>query len=184
MRTDALGLPITLDLEGARALIIGPDDDERRRKQLLLEDAGAIIEALTPDHFSDEKIGNARVVMVSAHDTALTARVAAAARARGALVWCSDAPEHSDFAMPAIARLGRARIAVATGGGAPALAKRMREQLEAALDNPRFRRFVDELAALREQLEGADFETKRAELTKAIEGFVLELGVRYPDWLK
>ena len=184
MRADALGLPITLDLEGARALLIGPDDDERKRKQLLLEDAGAALELIAPSDFSDDKIAGAKLVMVSARDTDLAERVAVAARAAGALVWCSDAPAHSDFAMPAIARLGGARIAVSTGGGAPALAKRMREQLEAALDNPQFRRFVDELAEMRRELEASDSDTRRELLTQAIAEFELLLSVRYPDWLK
>jgi precorrin-2 dehydrogenase/sirohydrochlorin ferrochelatase len=86
--------------------------------------------------------------------------------------------------MPAIARLGRARLAVSTGGGAPALAKRMREQLEAALDNPRFRQFVDALAELRQELDDPDFETRREKLTQAIDQFELVLSVRYPDWVK
>jgi siroheme synthase (precorrin-2 oxidase/ferrochelatase) len=88
--------------------------------------------------------------------------------------------------MPAIARLGRARLAVSTGGGAPALAKRMREQLEAALDNPRFRHFVAELAELRDTLQTSedDFDARREQLTRALDGFELEIRVRYPDWLK
>jgi siroheme synthase (precorrin-2 oxidase/ferrochelatase) len=75
---------------------------------------------------------------------------------------------------------------VATGGGAPALAKRMREQLEAALDNPRFRQFVDELAELRDELQAGepDFEARREQLTRALDTFALTISVRYPDWLK
>lgn len=185
MRADALGLPITLDVEGARALLIGPDDDERRRKQLLLEDAGAQLELIDPADFSDEKIAGAKLVMVSARDPALVARVAPLARAAGALVWCSDAPACSDFAMPAIARLGRVRIAVSTSGGAPALAKRMREQLEAALDNPRFKQLVDQLAELRDELQSSnpDFDARREILTKAIDQLELSVSVRYPEGL-
>jgi siroheme synthase-like protein len=186
MRTEALGLPITLDLEGALAVLIGPDDDERRQKQQLLEDAGATLAIVTPEDYSDDKLAGARVVMLSARDAQLAARVAAVAHAVGALVWCSDAPAASDFAMPAIARLGRARIAVSTGGGAPALARRMRAELEAALDQPRFRDFVDKLAELRDELQAGepDFDARREQLTDAIAGFALEISVRYPSWVK
>ena len=184
MRVDALGLPITLDLEGARVVLIGPDDDERRRKQTFVEEAGADLVLVLPDDFSDDKVDGARLVMVTARLPELVARVAVAVRATNALLWCNDAPAYSDFAMPAIARLGRARIAVSTGGAAPALARRIREQLETALDNDTFKHFVDELAKIRDQLSVIDFEERRELLAEAIEDFELGLSLRYPDWLK
>jgi precorrin-2 dehydrogenase/sirohydrochlorin ferrochelatase len=87
--------------------------------------------------------------------------------------------------MPAIARLGAARIAISTSGGSPALSSRMREAFEAALDGE-FACFVDELAALRERLkkDEPDPVRRRAELQRALDGFELELRVRYPDWFR
>lgn len=186
MRVEALGLPITLDLENARALLIGDDDEERARKQLLLDDAGAQLVVLAPAQFDDDALDGARLVMVTARDAALAARVSAAARARRVLVWCSDDPARSDFAMPAIARLGRARIATSTAGSAPALARRIRLQLEAALDTPELARFVAALGTLRETLQRdqPDFEARREALTRAVADFELTIAVRYPDWLK
>jgi siroheme synthase-like protein len=184
MRAESLGLPITLDLEGARVLLVG-DDEDATRKLALLRDAGADVVQVAPASFADDDADGARVVMLTAHDFALAVRVAAAARARGALVWCSDAPEHSDFAMPAVARLGQARFAIATGGGSPALAARIRVAVEEQLGDA-FGRFVAALADLRArvQREEPDFERRRARLTEALDGFALELRARYPDWFR
>lgn len=182
MRVDALGLPITLDVAAMPVLLIG-DDADATRKRALLDEAGAIVTQLAPTAFTDGAADGARLVLMTTHDAALAARVFAAARARGALVWCADAPEQSDFAMPAVARLGHARIAIATGGSAPALASRLRATLEEAL-GARFGRFVAALAELRArvQREEPDFDRRRARLTDALDGFVVEVRARYPDW--
>lgn len=186
MRVDALGLPITLDLEGARAIVIGDDDEERARKLGFLDDAGAQIQTLLPAQFSDDKIDGARIVLFTRRDSALAAKVALAARKRGALVWCSDEPGYSDFAMPAIARVGRARIAVSTGGSAPSLARRMREALEEALGDGYFAHFLERLAALRVELqrEVDNADERKEQLARAVEQFALTISVRYPDWLR
>ncbi len=184
MRADALGLPITLDVEGARVVIVGEGEDAERKRALVAESGGAV-ELIAADAFTNELLDGARVALVCAHDAALAARVAEAARARGVLVWCSDDPAHSDFAMPAVARLGQARIAVATGGGAPALASRLRAAIEEQLGEA-FARFVAELAELRArvQREEPDFERRRARLAQALDGFVVELRARYPGWFR
>jgi precorrin-2 dehydrogenase / sirohydrochlorin ferrochelatase len=185
MRADALGLPITIDVEGARVVIIGDDDDERARKLSLLKDAGADVMLVAADDFDDDLVDGAKLVMLTNRDAALAAHVSSAARSAGALVWCSDEPEHCDFAMPAIARLGQAQIATATGGSAPALASRLRAEFEAQLGD-RFAAFVAELAKLREavQRDEPDQEIRRTRLNAALDGFQLVLRVQYPEWLK
>jgi siroheme synthase-like protein len=182
MRADDRGFPITLDLSGARALLVGTDDDATRKRSLL-EDAGAIVSQVAPAAFTDAAADGARVVLYTGHDPALSARIFAAAHARGALCWCADAPEHSDFAMPAVARLGQARFAIATGGGAPALASRLRATVEEQLGDE-FATFVTALAELRTrvQSEEPDFARRRDRLTSALEGFTLEIRAHYPDW--
>lgn len=182
MRADALGLPITLDVEGARVIVVG-DDEDAARKQTLAREAGADVTALPPDAFADAALDGARLVLYTGHDAALAARISQAARQRGALVWCSDDPARSDFAMPALARLGLARLAITTAGAAPALASRVRQALEAGLGET-FARFVAALGALRAEVQRdePDFARRRARLTAALDGFVLEVRARYPDW--
>ena len=126
-----LGFPITLDVEGQAVLVVG-DDADAARKRALLEDAGARVTQLAADDFVDAAVDGARLVMCSAREPALAARVSAAARARGVPVWCSDDPERSDFAMPAVAQLGPVRLAVSTSGGSPTLAGKLRADLREA----------------------------------------------------
>lgn len=56
--------------------------------------------------------------------------VANAARDQGALVNVVDNPSLSDFTLPATVRRGGLLLTVSTGGALPALARRLREQLD------------------------------------------------------
>jgi uroporphyrin-III C-methyltransferase/precorrin-2 dehydrogenase/sirohydrochlorin ferrochelatase len=173
MRGEAVGFAITLDVEGQAVLVVG-DDADAARKRSLLEDAGARVTQLAPAVFSDGAVDGAKLVLSSARDPALAARVSAAARARGIPVWCSDDPACSDFAMPAVAQLGPVRLAISTSGGSPTLAGRLRAIFETQL-GARFAAFGRALAARR---PARTIDERRAD----VDGFELELRVRYPDW--
>jgi len=173
MRGDAVGFAITLDVEEQAVLVVG-DDADAARKRALLEDAGAHVSERTPAEFTDGDVDGKRLVLLSARDAALAARVAAAARARGVPVWCSDDPAHSDFAMPAVAQLGPLRLAISTAGGSPSLAGKLRAIFEKQLGE----RFGDFVRALARRRPGRTMDERRAD----IEGLEIELRVRYPDW--
>jgi siroheme synthase (precorrin-2 oxidase/ferrochelatase) len=89
-------------------------------------------------------------------------------------VWCSDDPARSDFAMPAVAQLGPVRIAVATAGASPTLAGKLRATFEEQLGE----RFADFVRALGKRRAAHGIDERRAD----VDGFELELRVRYPDW--
>lgn len=184
MRPTALGVPITLDVEGARVVVVGADE-EAARKVALLAEAGAQIAQLAPEAFSPAVLDGARLALVTPRDPALAEAVSRAARARGVLVWACDDAVHSDFAMPALARLGRARFAVSTGGASPALAGRLRAALERSLGDT-FARFVAALGELRDraQREEPDATRRRALLNDAVDGLELEITVKYPAWFE
>lgn len=173
MRVDAAGLPITLDVEGWDVLVVG-DDADAVRKRALAEGAGARVTSLSPADFDDAAVAGKRLVMLSARDAALAARVSAAARSHGALVWCSDDPARSDFAMPAVAQLGPARITISTAGGSPSLAGRLRALFQAQLGE----RFADFARALAARRPRQTMDERRADL----DGFDVKLEVTYPDW--
>ncbi|HEY1587663.1 MAG TPA: NAD(P)-dependent oxidoreductase [Polyangia bacterium] len=175
MRGDAVGFAITLDVEGQAVVVIG-DDADAARKRALLEDAGARVTQLAPDAFADAAVDGARLVLLSARDAVLAARVSAAARARGVPVWCSDDPARSDFAMPAIASLGPVRIAVSTSGGSPTLAGKLRAIFEKQLGE----RFADFARALARRRSAHTIDERRAD----VDGFDLDVSARYPDWFK
>ena len=175
MRGEAVGFAITLDVEGQAVLVIG-DDADAARKRALLEDAGARVTQLAGDDFVDAAVDGTRLVLCSVREPALAARVSAAARARGVPVWCSDDPERSDFAMPAIAALGPVRIAVSTSGASPTLAGKLRVLFEKQLGE----RFADFGRALARRRAGHTVDQRRGD----VDGFDLELTARYPGWFK
>ena len=184
MKPTARGLPLTLDVEGMRVILIGPPaDEEVARKRALLEEAGALVEEQA--ELDAARVPGARLVMLCVRDRALADRVQAEALSSGVLCWCMDEPARSDFAMPAIARLGPAQISVATSGHSPALGSRIRAALEDGL-GVLFARFVEQLGELRArvQAEEPDVQRRRSRLHQALDGFQLEIRARYPDWFR
>jgi precorrin-2 dehydrogenase/sirohydrochlorin ferrochelatase len=99
---------------------------------------------------------------------------------------CSmDQPEYSNAWLPAVVSRGHLRCAVSTSGTAPALASRLRQDLEEVFDET-FQAFLDWLASVRESVQGseADAERRKNLLRDAVSGFKLKASVEYPKaWL-
>lgn len=102
--------------------------------------------------------------MAHSDDPALDRRVAADARARGCLCYAHDQPAISDFAMPAVARRGPLALAISTDALAPALARRLRGELQAALDQAgeALDRLVADLTAIRAEMPAATRQARQA----------------------
>ncbi len=96
-------------------------------------------------------LAGAELVFAATDDCTLNAQVAQAARARNIAVLAVDDVPNCDFIAPAIVRRGDVVIAISTGGRSPAMARRVREHLDATL--PRVWGDLLEVAAsAREQL--------------------------------
>ena len=67
-------------------------------------------------------------------DPDVNARAACAAEETGAFVNRVDSPERCDFIVPSVLRRGPLQIAVSTSGASPALARRIRIELEQIYD--------------------------------------------------
>jgi precorrin-2 dehydrogenase/sirohydrochlorin ferrochelatase len=94
----------------------------------------------------------------------VNARVVADARERGVWVNAATRPDEGDFTLPAVVRRGDLVLAVSTGGASPALARRVRERLEAEFDEP-FAQWVKVLSEVRsEVLACVPDESRRREL--------------------
>ena len=78
----------------------------------------------------------------------VNAAVAREARERGIPVNVADEPAEGDFALPSTLRRGRLQVAVSTGGASPALARRIRDELEEAF-GPEWAGLVEELGVAR-----------------------------------
>ncbi|MDE2165207.1 MAG: bifunctional precorrin-2 dehydrogenase/sirohydrochlorin ferrochelatase [Alphaproteobacteria bacterium] len=120
--------PICLDLAGKRCLVVGAGA-EAERKAAALRRAGAHV-ACSTELAADDLNGCALVIAVEV-DLALAKAVSRAAQTRGILVNVSDRPELCSFIMPAIIDRAPITLAISTGGASPALARRLREMLDA-----------------------------------------------------
>lgn len=146
--------PLFADLRGRAVLVIGGGGVARRKVKALLE-AGADVTVgatLLDPSWQCATAGNGRVrllqgafepkwlkgawlVVAASNDRAVNRAVAKAAQARQVLVNVVDDAELSSFHVPARVRRGRLQVAISTRGAAPVLARRLRAELEAELDD-------------------------------------------------
>ena len=149
-------LPISLYVTGRRVAVFGDGPGAREREARLLR-AGAEVVRLEPgDPGEGDALSGcaAAFIQPDGPPDAACERVAKSARAHGCLVYVHDRPELSDFAMPAIARRGPLQLAISTDAVAPALARRLREQLERLLEaaGDELDALIDRLATRRREL--------------------------------
>src|SRR5688500_3200733 len=104
-------LPVSLYLERRAVLLVGdgPLADERAAR---LDAAGASARRVGAAAYRAEDCAGTFLVLAATGDPALDRRIAADARARGALAYAQDQPAVSDLAMPAIARRGPLTLAI------------------------------------------------------------------------
>ncbi len=104
--------------------------------------------------FAPEQVESMALVMGATDDEQVNARVSAAARSRGIWVNVADAPEVCTFIVPAQVRRGELTLAISTGGASPALARKLREELEGRF-GPEYGPYLTLLKKVREQLLAA-----------------------------
>lgn len=119
--------PVFLDLRGRPCLVIGDGElaDEKARG---LAQAGARV--LRSGTFDPDQSDVFLIVAVTA-DPDLGRRIKEFADRSGILVNVVDQTPNCGFIAPAIARRGDLVLAISTSGKSPALARRIRQQLEA-----------------------------------------------------
>jgi siroheme synthase-like protein len=122
--------PVLLELSGRRAVVIGALA-LAERKDVALREAGAEVEVFANGAWRPEHLDGTFVCVASSDDPAERDAIAVAARERGVLVNVMDDVPNCDFAAPAVVRRGDLVLAIGTGGGSPALARKVREELEA-----------------------------------------------------
>lgn len=140
--------PIFVDMDGTEVLVVGGGAVARRKIENLLE-YGAVVNvvsrklhpALKPllaegkfkilgSEFEPSQLNDVRMVIAATDDKETNRKVSAAARQRGLLVNAVDQPADCSFIVPAVVRRGALTIAVSTSGHSPALASRIRKQIE------------------------------------------------------
>lgn len=143
--------PIFIDLAGRRVVVAGGGETALAKLRLLLktratvtvfaEKPGAEVERLAAEGrlalrrraFGPGDAMCASLAYAATDDDAEDARVAALARADGALVNVVDNLDASTFITPAIVDRDPVVVAIGTEGAAPVLARALKEELEARL---------------------------------------------------
>src|SRR6266567_106521 len=161
--------PMFLKLEARRCLVVGAGVVAEGKIRGLLE-AGASVQVVAPQAvlqvqkwawegtiawsargFESHDLDGAFLVIVATSSPELNAKVFNEAREKRVLCNSVDDPEHCDFYYPAVVNRGDLQIAISTNGRSPALAQRLRQELEEQF-GPEYEAWVKQLGAARDQL--------------------------------
>jgi siroheme synthase-like protein len=143
----SFGYPVMLELAGRCCIVIGAQAIREGKVEGLL--AGGADDLVVVEQTLDERfdgvagvevrrrawrpadLDGAFLAIASSDDAATRAAIAREARARGALINVVDDIPHCDWAAPAVVRRGDLVLAIGTGGVSPAVARLVRERLQA-----------------------------------------------------
>ena len=143
-----LYFPIFLDLKGKECLVVGGGPVAlRKSRQLLCSRARVVVVSpsfipefgfyknlqLYKKEYQPYFCQNKKVVIAATDQEKLNEKIARNARKVDALVNVVDHQEMCDFIMPAVVSRGQLQIAISSGGQSPALAARLRRELEQSL---------------------------------------------------
>jgi precorrin-2 dehydrogenase / sirohydrochlorin ferrochelatase len=167
--------PIFLKLESRRCLVVGAGNiaagkicglvSERASLKVVAPEAVDQIRvwaaAGTIDFeerpFESKDLDGIFLVIVATSSREVNARVFQEAQAKNILCNAVDDPEHCDFYYGAVVNRGDLQIAISTNGHSPALAQRIRQQLEQQF-GPEYESWVAELGKQRKQLFAAKMD--------------------------
>jgi precorrin-2 dehydrogenase / sirohydrochlorin ferrochelatase len=161
--------PVALDLRDRLCLVVGGGPVAEVKVGGLLA-AGARVTVVSPEltatlaswaaagriiqrshEYGPDDLDGQQLVFAATDRREVTKAVAAEARRRGLWVNAADDPAFCDFLLPSVLRRGRLVIAVSTGGASPALAARVRRDLE-ALVPAEYEALVELAAEVRSEL--------------------------------
>ncbi len=194
------GLQVSLSVKGRTCIVLGGEEEATEKVQRLLE-AGARVTVVHPTLNSElrkltasgkilhrgrrfrntDTEGVLLVVNTLREDSELAASLYELSKAQHFLVCSSDQPTVSNVMMPALVHQSHLRVAISSSGVAPALASRLRQDLEQVFDEE-FGAFISWLAETRETIQSqeGDPEQRVAALRQAVEGFKLSCQLQYP----
>jgi precorrin-2 dehydrogenase / sirohydrochlorin ferrochelatase len=179
--------PIFLDLAGRRCLVVGGGAVAERKVEGLLA-AGAQVTIVAPDlleslralveqhsiahvarKYEHGDLEGYALAFVATDDRAINAAVSRDGRSCGVWVNCTDDPDYCDFILPAVIRRGEIALAISTGGASPALARALREELEAFLTGD-LTQLIQTISEVRAELKERSIRVRPESWNEALKG--------------
>lgn len=158
--------PVNLNIENRLCLVVGGGVVALRKTRSLLQ-AGARVRVISPElvpelgqlarakkiewfnrGYAEGDLDSVDLVFAATDDRTIQNQVAEEAELKKVLLNSADDPARSRFHVPAHFRRGPLLVTVSTSGGSPALAKKMREKLEAEI-GPEYEAVAGLLRAIR-----------------------------------
>jgi siroheme synthase-like protein len=196
--SDIEAFPVALALRDRAVLVIGGGDESAQKVPKLLK-AGARVTIVAlrvgeelaqaarerrvtwfVREFVADDVAGAHVVLLTEPDPQCAAELRALAQTARFWLCAIDQPAFSDFYLVSTLTRGPVQLAISTSGRAPLLARRLRQGLERGLDGA-FARFAEQFAALRARVRSLPKTERSQVLERALEGFAMEVRLRYPE---
>lgn len=170
--------PLMLDVRGRKCLVVGAGKIASGKINGLLSYGANIVvvspradraiqakaraRALTLHRraFSPADVKGAFLVIAATNSAAVNGSVFRACRAERVLCNAVDDPEHCDFFYPAVVRRGPLQIAISTNGNLPALAARLRKELEEQFGKE-WSDWVEHVGELRNEIRSREPSAKK-----------------------
>jgi len=140
--------PIFLNIQSKKCVVVGGGEIALRKVKMLLEH-DASVEVVSPafcpelvkiadkgkiksqtKNYKRQDLKGALIVIAATDDAKTNQRISVDAKKLGVLVNVVDVPQYSDFIVPSSMTRGDITIAISTSGKSPALARKIRTELE------------------------------------------------------
>lgn len=187
--------PAFADIEDQPCLVVGGGGIAEEKTAALL-DCGADVTVISPDataalrdradrgeinwiarQYEPGDVRGHRLVISATDSTVVNERVYRDAEAEGVMVNVVDVPALCRFIVPSVVRRGDLCIAISTGGKSPALAKKIRGQLEGAFGTE-YAVLLDLLGQYRPRMKAThpdEIETRARLWTSLVDSDILDL---------
>jgi len=161
--------PVFLNLKGRTCLVVGGGEVAARKVSLLVE-SGARVKVVSPRFnnsikslegqgdikiekrpFETGDLDGVFLAIAATSDKKINYQVAVESERRNILINVVDTPSEGNFIVPSLIRQGELTIAISTGGKSPALARKMRQDIEKSFA-PRYAILLDIASQVRRDL--------------------------------
>jgi len=189
--------PVFLDIKDKKCVVVGGGEVAARKAERLLDccakvfvispklspELSALKEKNLISHIATEYTGDlihgVALIIGATDDEKTNAAISLDARKKGIPVNIVDDPQKCDFILPSLVQRGDLAIAIGTGGKSPALARHLREELEAKYGEE-YKIFLNILGNLRVKMvknEGMGKDWFESMLAAGILDFIKEKNV-------